>query len=272
MYIYEGKKDFSREIPFVFHINMIDEKGICVNWHENIELLYIAKGKGKVVLENTDYGVESGKIAVVNSFHLHNIIADEKIESHCLIIDEDFLKQLKISAKDIVFESVVENENIVKSFERIAKESERKEKHYIAQIRAEVINIMVELHRNHTVASFKEKPNSQDRKLDKVKKILEYLNLHYKDDIDIDKMSKELGYSKYYITHLFKEMVKCPIIQYINELRCRHAKIALAEGDLSVEEVARVYGFSSQSYFTKIYKKYIGELPSDTKKQNSAKN
>lgn len=272
MYIYEGKKDFSREKPFVFHVNKIDEKGICVNWHENIELLYIAKGNGKVVLDNIDYAVESGKVAVVNSFHLHNIIADGEIESHCLIIDEDFLKQLKIGAKDFVFESVVENESIVKSFERIAEEYDKKDEYYVAQIRAEVINIMVELHRNHTVASFKEKPTSENKKLDKVKKILEYLNLHYKDDIDIDKMSKELGYSRYYITHLFKEMIRCPMTQYINELRCRHAKITLAEGVLSVEEIARAYGFSNQSYFTKIYKKYIGELPTCTKKQNSHKN
>lgn len=272
MYIYENKEAFSREKPFVFHTNKIDEKGICVNWHENIELLYVAKGKGRVFLENVSYEIESGKIAVVNSFHLHNIIADKEIESHCLIIDEDFLAGLKLAAKKVLFEGVIENENIVKSFERIADECSNKDKHYIAQVRAEVINVMVELHRNHLVEYVKDRHMPEDKKLDKVKRIIEYLNGHYREDIDVDKMSKEFGYSKYYITHLFKEMVKCPIIQYINELRCRHAKIALAEGDLSVEEVARVYGFGSQSYFTKIYKKYIGELPSDTKKQKSAKN
>lgn len=271
MYIYENKKDFSREKPFVFHINKIDEKGICVNWHENIELLYIAKGRGRVILENVAYEIKSGQIAVVNSSHLHNIIADEEIESHCLIIEEDFLRGCNLSAKNVLFERVIDNERIVECFKKIAKEHEEKEKHFVQQIKAEVLTIMVEMMRSHIDYVSNDEFSQKNKKLSVVRRIIDYLNEHFEEETDVAKMADVLGYSKYYITHLFKEMVGCSIVHYVNELRCRHAKSKLTDADYTIDEIAKMYGFGEASYFTKVYKKYIGELPSDTKKQNSTK-
>jgi len=271
MYKYENKEAFSQEKPFVFHINIIDEHGICVNWHENIELLYIAKGKGRVILENVAYDVKEGQIAVVNSSQLHDIIADDEIESHCLIIDEDYLERLKLSAKDILFESVIDSKKIVESFKVIAEECEEKGEHYIPQVIAEIINIMVEMRRNHVATPNETEKTFASKKTDTARKILDYLNVHYKEKIDIEDLADGLGYNRHYVTHLFKEEVGCSMIAYINELRCRHAKSKLTDADYTIDEIAKMYGFGEASYFTKVYKRYVGELPSDTKKQNSTK-
>ena len=95
--------------------------------------------------------------------------------------------------------------------------------------------------------------------------------MNYKEKIDIEDLADGLGYNRHYVTHLFKEEVGCSMIAYINELRCRHAKTLLEKGTHTVEEIANMYGFSDQAYFTKVYKRYVGELPSKTKKQNSTK-
>ena len=207
MYKYENREAFSQEKPFVFHINIIDEHGICVNWHENIELLYIAKGSGRVILENVAYDIKSGQIAVVNSSHLHNIIADEEIESHCLIIDEDFLRSYNLSAKNVLFERVIDNEHIVECFKKIANEDKEKEKYSVQQIKAEVTTIMVELMRNHIDYVNDDEVWQENKKLGTVRKIIDYLNEHLDEETDVAKVADILGYSKFYITHIFKEMV-----------------------------------------------------------------
>lgn len=59
------------------------------------------------------------------------------------------------------------------------------------------------------------------------------------------------------------------MISYLNMVRCEHARELLQMGKLSVSECASLCGFQNSSYFTKTYKHYIGELPSDTAHSNS---
>ena len=54
------------------------------------------------------------------------------------------------------------------------------------------------------------------------------------------------------------------INQYINMLRCNEAKVLLSQGKQSVTEIGTHCGFNSMSYFSKTYRKIIGELPSQT--------
>ena len=55
------------------------------------------------------------------------------------------------------------------------------------------------------------------------------------------------------------------VIEYVNILRCKEAKRLISEGQ-SVSEAAIASGFNNLSYFTRTYKKYVGELPSSNKK------
>jgi AraC-like DNA-binding protein len=56
------------------------------------------------------------------------------------------------------------------------------------------------------------------------------------------------------------------MVRYINILRCEHARKMLQNGNYRVEEVAYLCGFDNMSYFSKTYKKYMGCLPSFSKR------
>ena len=54
------------------------------------------------------------------------------------------------------------------------------------------------------------------------------------------------------------------MVDYLNFLRCENAQLLLASGRCNVRESAERCGFHNDSYFTRIYKQQIGELPSET--------
>ena len=55
--------------------------------------------------------------------------------------------------------------------------------------------------------------------------------------------------------------------EYLTQVRLEHAKNMLKEGNMSIKEVAYATGFHSQSYFSKIFKKYTGTSPSEYQEQ-----
>lgn len=61
--------------------------------------------------------------------------------------------------------------------------------------------------------------------------------------------------------HVFREVTGMSPNKYLMNLRINKAKDLLAETDMSVADVSIFLGFSSQSYFIRIFKKYTGQTP-----------
>lgn len=86
---------------------------------------------------------------------------------------------------------------------------------------------------------------------------------HYFEDITLDQVAEELNVSVFYLSKLFRKHMGINFTEYLTQLRIDHAKRLLAEGNRSIKEVAYAVGFNSQSYFSKIFKKYTGLAPSE---------
>ena len=56
--------------------------------------------------------------------------------------------------------------------------------------------------------------------------------------------------------------------QLIDEYLLKEVKVALLSKDLTIQEVAYRYGFTSQSHFTKFFRKLTGETPTEYKKSS----
>ena len=94
-----------------------------------------------------------------------------------------------------------------------------------------------------------------------IRRTLVYLQEHYKEKLTVEEIAEALHFSKSYLSHSFKEITRYSLISYINLLRCQNARVMLLAGS-SVSEAAAECGFSEISYFTRVFKKTMGILPS----------
>jgi AraC-like DNA-binding protein len=95
-----------------------------------------------------------------------------------------------------------------------------------------------------------------------VKQGIDYIENHLdrlKSTVDI---ANALGISDGYFRRLFKEAKKQQLVDYINERRIEKAKILLKRTDKNITDVMFEVGFKDPSYFTKIFRKYTGSVPS----------
>lgn len=94
-----------------------------------------------------------------------------------------------------------------------------------------------------------------------IKKLILHLNVHYSDDITLQKAADMVHVNPTYLSTLFKQETGLTFTAYLNRLRIRHGEDMLLNTNLSVTEIAMAAGFSSPGYFTNVFRQVHGITP-----------
>jgi two-component system response regulator YesN len=79
--------------------------------------------------------------------------------------------------------------------------------------------------------------------------------------IKIEDVAARLFISPSHLSRLFQQEVHCTVNDYITRVRIEKAVELMKKPELSVEQVSKAIGFLNQSYFAKLFRKYIGVTP-----------
>lgn len=103
---------------------------------------------------------------------------------------------------------------------------------------------------------------TQGKKYRALRRITEFVNENFCEPITLDLIAGETGLSRYYVSHLFKELMNTTFIGYLNELRLSRAAMLLTTTDIPVIEIAGMSGFNNISNFNRAFKMYYDTTPS----------
>lgn len=98
---------------------------------------------------------------------------------------------------------------------------------------------------------------------DLTKQIMEakvYIDNHFSEDINLDKIANRALVSKFHFIRLFKKYYGRTPHQYLQEVRIEKAKKFLQKGN-SMDEVCDAIGFASKTSFIALFKKKTGKTP-----------
>jgi len=93
-----------------------------------------------------------------------------------------------------------------------------------------------------------------------VRRVREYLDAHYADNINLDDMARMVNLSAFHLNRVFRIEVGIPPHAYQTQVRVTRGKSLLAEG-LAIDQVAVDVGFFDQSHFTNHFKRLLGFTP-----------
>lgn len=95
-----------------------------------------------------------------------------------------------------------------------------------------------------------------------VREVQAYLREHIADpELTNGAVAERFGYHPYHLGRLFKEHTGCALHEYLLDYRLSVAKNYLAATDLRVTAVAEACGFSSYTYFIKLFRERVGTSP-----------
>lgn len=251
--------------PVSLHQDELDatRRSVYTNWHASIELLYGLEGRARVLLDSEEVFFGAGQMVVIGRNVLHTIYADtERCLYHCLIVSSDFLSGHGFDMEGAGFSGVAEDPELMALFERVVLEHESSGALRRPAVLAAVLTMFVRLFRAYARREPMTKRHMERNYPLTVMEALHYIRVHLLETIHIDDVSRHVGMSKYYFCRLFREYTGTSVLHYINMLRCDYARRLISESGYNVAQAAHKLGINNLSYFSRLFKRHTGYLPS----------
>lgn len=97
--------------------------------------------------------------------------------------------------------------------------------------------------------------------------VLNWIESHFREPIDIDRLVAKIGFSRTHVFTLFKKHTGLTPADYIIRLRIKKACTALMDPSATSKGVAESCGFTSASSFNAIFKRQTGLTPTQWRKK-----
>jgi two-component system response regulator YesN len=97
------------------------------------------------------------------------------------------------------------------------------------------------------------------------KKIVEFVNASYTENVTLSHISKEVHVSQSYICSIFRKYKNCTLSEYIIGIRIDKAKELLRHTEMKSYEVSEKVGYTNPQYFSMLFKKWTGFTPTEFK-------
>ena len=273
----ENAKHGETTFPVQRYITNLTEPGqvVTTHWHEEAEFTLITKGLCLYHIDLVDYEVQEGDLLFIPPLLLHSISAQlkEKATSETYVFHMNFLGGNSADICSIrYFKPIMDREitmpylmkkdhpayaSLLEIFQQTHALYEEKPAGYELALKALLLQLFFVL------LQYSEKNTSPDlgKTSDKLKQVLDYIELHYTESIAVSELARLCHFSDYYFMRFFKKHMNMTCVEYIVSLRLKKSVELFKEGNTSILDVSLSVGFRNLSYFHRAFKKKYHMTP-----------
>ncbi len=99
----------------------------------------------------------------------------------------------------------------------------------------------------------------------------EYIHAHQSDELSLGQVAKAVNTSTFYFCKMFKKVTGLNFTDYVSRVRLEKAKNLLLNPNLRISEIAYEVGFQSLTHFNRVFKKILGQSPTEYRGQLARK-
>lgn len=247
------------------------------HFHEEIEIIYVVEGTVSVVIDNEDRLLAPKELCFIMPGEIHSLSSPEPCRLYILKIlprtYPDNYSFLSIRLQDAVVPPDSETYPLfLNAILKIRQEDAAREEGYEYAVGAAVSEIIVTLLRRLAHSGIE---GAQKKKMTKrlllLKGVNEFIKDHYAEQISLDEISNECGYSKFYFSHYFKEVTGMSFLDYLTLYRLDRAVALMQLPSESITNIALSCGFNNLRSFNRSFKKHFQMSPTAYLHQRSGR-
>ncbi len=240
-----------------------------VHYHDELEFITVCEGSFECVVNDKRYVAYAGDVIFINSGIPHSTNKLTPCKTGLVQFrenewtDGNITKIIKYSMR---FQSqlsypvaVFNDKDLFMAMEELFSEVEEKRRSYEIFVKSLVYRVMGILYRKGVLSDAERVYNT--REVQKILPALYLVNSSYAEDVTLERASEELGFDRSYFCRIFKAATGATFTEYLNFVRICKAERMLRDARDSILEISEAVGFSSVSYFNRIFKKYRGCSP-----------
>lgn len=225
------------------------------------QIIFCKEGQGELILNNRKYVIDKGQCFIIfsNTPHEYHSTGGKwilDIVGFNGSIVPLLFRALKINSSGAYLLS--NREMLEDHHKKLIEIAEQNSRHKHMLLSQETYALITDLSFCLThIAS-----GSADYGNPTITQTIEYLEAHYGEDVSLDTLAQITSRTPEYLCSIFKEHTGLTIVKYLNGIRLLHAQILLVqEPSMSIKEIAEKCGYSSASYFGKVFFKQYKLTP-----------
>lgn len=254
-----------------------------IHKHKAAEIIYITKGSARIFIDYKYFSVSEGDVFFINADVAHSIIIKEPNQIEFFYFE--YLPELVHTYGENQFNAIyflwlelnfpffhTTADNKLSSILKNAYQIFTNKKYgYEFALLASLLDLNMWL--------FKKWDNETDISLPEIslpetqylKNIFEAIASSY-NSITIADLANSISMAPSIFSKWFKNLTNIPIAEYIENYKISQAKFLLISTSQSITDIALNMGFSTQTYFSRLFKLHTGVSPTNFRKQHSVKN
>lgn len=250
-----------------------------LHWHSTVEILMPLQNDYTVTINKNKYQLKENEILIVPPGELHELTPPPSGYRLVLLFDLSGLTKFKgftrlFSRPSLVGPITPETMPGIHAKERdlllqIAEEYATGGDLAEPSVLALLIQFFVLLARNSedTVPPSLPamQPNKQREYIEKFNIVFDYIEHHYMEDITLEEVAAQIGFSKFHFSRLFRQFTDTAFYDYLCARRIKAAETLLLDPNLPITEIALQSGFASISTFNRVFKKFKECTPTEFK-------
>lgn len=244
------------------------------HYHDTYEIYLQVSGRRSLFHNNICYTLEQGDLVIFKPFDIHytesrdsnyyeRYVVNFHADSLACILTKGEIRLLFETLDSCVMHLNPEEAlDVFGCFQKIESYSKKKgllsEKLLYSAV-FQLIMLLSSLPKTSRITSGQDVP-------EEIVTALQYIDQHYKENIDLDAISDILHMSKYHFCRLFHNTTGATFLQYLYNIRLTKVHNLLLETSMTLTEIAAQTGFSSNSHLSRVFQKVYQTSPREFRK------
>ncbi|MBU3146869.1 helix-turn-helix domain-containing protein [Clostridium sp. CF012] len=270
MYKYEVINHDER-LPIKIFLHNINK--YPVHWHEDIEIIFVLEGSIKITEEYKDYVLKEDDIFLFNSNVMHS---SEYINQNTTLViqfDTKYFENYFTGFSGIVFDCKSSLNNtkyeskynfIRNALANLMMTVQKKDSDYALKANELIFKLV-----GYLISHFQIKSNKYNfvKPDERLKRIVQYINEHYRSDISLQNIADKEYLSLQYISKYFKEKMGVTFIKYSTSVRLKKSIPDLTYTSKNILNIAIEHGFPNAKSYYKAFEEAFSMTPSAYRRQ-----
>lgn len=248
--------------------------------HDFIEFVYMLSGKSVHNVDDNVYPLNSGDLLIINYNQTHSFSGEENAILCNILIKPSFIDESLIESKDLFllfetphykeFKELIDNKC---NFIRFSPEEKNCFAYMVLLLDEEMKNkrigfdSIIDNGVNFLLTMiFRKMCSSPKNQNHEFKKIFEFLENHYYENISASILAEMCHYNPSYFSRLFKKYTGITFSEYLKKIRIRNACRLLENKNIKINDLYTKVGYTNKTNFYKHFREITNMTPYEYKK------
>ncbi len=273
-----------KEIKSLFYFEFSKDYRNFGESHDFWEIVYVDKGEIEATAGEKTVNVKWGQAIFHKPNEFHNIIANKTVAPNIFITSfvcnspamkffENKVMEISPKQREIIRALIDDSKETHLISDFLPYKKNKNKPHTDVPIGGiQMIKLYIEQLLISLLRSGKEVENSgilfADEAVtgERVKDIIRYMSNALFGKFSVENMCAHFGYSKAYLSRIFKEETGRTLLEYYTDMKISEARRLIREKKYNFAQISDLLCFDNPRYFSRVFKRVTGLTPQEYKK------